>query len=84
MGMMFRRRRPLMRMAAGAATARVAYEAGRRRAEEEEPPRATEASTPAPPVTDSVGELDRLVELHRSGALDDDEFAAAKSKLLGL
>jgi hypothetical protein len=31
-----------------------------------------------------VGELERLVELHRSGALTAEEFQAAKAKLLGL
>ncbi len=30
-----------------------------------------------------IHELERLADLHRRGALGDDEFAAAKSKLLG-
>ena len=30
-----------------------------------------------------VSELGRLVELHKAGALTDDEFAAAKAKVLG-
>jgi hypothetical protein len=34
MGLMFRPRRPLMRVAAGAATATVAYKAGQRRTEQ--------------------------------------------------
>ena len=29
-----------------------------------------------------LGELERLAELHREGALDDDEFQAAKERLL--
>ena len=96
MGMMFRPRRPLMRVAAGAATATVAYKAGQRRTQQNQyndqaqaayaqtqaaPPQA--APAPAAP-TDSTAELERLAKLHESGALTDEEFAAAKSKLLGL
>ena len=91
MGMMFRPRRPLMRVAAGAATATVAYKAGQRRTEQNQyndqaqaaPPQAAPAPT-APAPTDSTAELERLAKLHESGALNDEEFAAAKSKLLGL
>jgi hypothetical protein len=36
MGLFFRPRRPLMRMAAGAATAGIAYNAGKRRAQQDE------------------------------------------------
>jgi hypothetical protein len=32
---------------------------------------------------DSVERLERLAALHRSGALTDEEFAAAKARLLG-
>ena len=87
MGLMFRPRRPLMRVAAGAATATVAYKAGQRRTQQNQyndqaqAPRA--APAPAPPA-DSTAELERLAKLHESGALNDEEFAAAKSKLLGL
>ena len=92
MGLMFRPRRPLMRVAAGAATAGVAYKAGQRRQQQNEyneqahtqaaPPPAAPAPAPAP--ADSTAELERLAKLHESGALSDDEFAAAKSKLLGI
>ena len=98
MGMMFRPRRPLMRVAAGAATATVAYKAGQRRTQQNQyndqaqaayaqtqaaPPQA--APAPAPAASgDSTAELERLAKLHESGALTDEEFAAAKSKLLGL
>ena len=97
MGLMFRPRRPLMRLAAGAATAGVAYKAGQRRQQQNEyndqaqaayaqtqaaPPPAAPAPGPAP--ADSTAELERLAKLHESGALSDDEFAAAKSKLLGI
>lgn len=59
MGLFMRPRRPVMRLAAGAATA---------------------ARAPA----DSTAELERLAKLHESGALTDTEFAAAKSRLLGV
>ena len=89
MGLMFRPRRPLMRVAAGAATATVAYKAGQRRTQQNQgndqaqAPPAAPAPAPAAP-TDSTAELERLAKLHESGALTDEEFAAAKSKLLGL
>jgi hypothetical protein len=37
----------------------------------------------APPQRDTVADLKDLAELHASGALSDEEFAAAKAKLLG-
>jgi hypothetical protein len=87
MGLFFRRRRPMMRMAAGAATAGVAYNAGKRHAEgEAEQGQAAPAPAPAPaaaPAGDATTELERLAQLHQSGALTDDEFAAAKSNVLG-
>jgi multidrug resistance efflux pump len=99
MGLMFRPRRPLMRLAAGAATATVAYKAGQRRTEQNQyneqaqaayaqtqaaPPPPAAPAAPAPAPADSTAELERLAKLHESGALSDEEFAAAKSKLLGL
>ena len=33
---------------------------------------------------DSADEIQRLADLHASGALTDEEFAAAKAKALGL
>ena len=89
MGLMFRPRRPLMRVAAGAATATVAYKAGQRRNQQgqydeqaQDAPAAPAPAAAAP--TDSTAELERLAKLHESGALTEEEFAAAKSKLLGL
>lgn len=44
------------------------------------------AARPSAPSGNQVGvaaELERLVALHQSGALDDDEFRAAKRRLLG-
>ena len=80
------RRRPIARDAAIGA---VAYKHGERRAEEAE--REAQAATPppsqAPPpaAEDSTTEkINELVQLHASGALMDEEFAAAKAKALGI
>lgn len=98
MGLMFRRRRPIMRMAAGAATAGIAYHAGKEHEQQAQvneqaeaayaasqpqyaPPAQSYAQAPAPGGT---GDLDRLVQMHNSGALSDQEFSAAKARLLGL
>ena len=37
----------------------------------------------APPPADPADEIEHLAQLHSSGALTDEEFAAAKAKLLG-
>ena len=50
------------------------FEATRRVA----PPIPTDAE---PPGRDTLAELKDLAQLHASGALDDEEFAAAKAKL---
>jgi hypothetical protein len=97
-GLFLRPRRPLMRLAAGAATATVAYRAGQRRAEQDtynEQVQAAYAATQAPPPayaappapapeTDTIAELERLARLHESGALSEEEFAAAKARVLGV
>jgi hypothetical protein len=38
--------------------------------------------TPAAPTKDVTAELQKLANLHNSGALSDQEFATAKQKLL--
>jgi hypothetical protein len=97
MGLMFRRRRPIARLAVGAATAGVAYQAGKRRAQQDQYNQqasdayATSQAQPAPqyvapPLASTGGEVDelsRLAQMHDSGALTADEFAAAKAQLLG-
>jgi hypothetical protein len=69
----------------------LAYERGRRAGAEgayddqayaDEPPPAPPPPAPAS-GNDDIGELQRLADLHSSGALTDDEFAAAKAKVLG-
>ena len=37
----------------------------------------------APPPADPADEIEHLAQLHTSGALSDEEFTAAKAKLLG-
>jgi hypothetical protein len=41
------------------------------------------AAAPAAPTKDVTTELQKLADLHKSGVLTDEEFAAAKKKLLG-
>ena len=77
------RRRPIARSAAIGA---VAYKHGERRAEEAQAAAAPpEAPAPAAAPGDGTTEkINELVQLHASGALTDEEFAAAKAKALGL
>jgi hypothetical protein len=82
-------------LVAGAVAGGAGYAAGRRRGdpdqgdgpEDEEqydaPPPAPPAPAAAAPADDETSELERLASLHDSGALSDDEFAAAKAKVLG-
>ena len=83
------RRRPLARDAAIGA---VAYKHGERRAEEAAE-REAQAATPPPsqapapaaePADSTTEKINELVQLHASGALTDEEFAAAKAKALGI
>ncbi len=89
------RRRPLLR---AAAVGTVAYQgskrgamAGQNQAAEAAapppppPPAYPAAPPPAPaPVDPTVEKISQLAELHASGALTDEEFAAAKAQALGL
>ncbi len=40
-------------------------------------------AAPAPPQQDMTAKLKSLADLHSAGALTDEEFAAAKAKILG-
>ena len=42
----------------------------------------TETAKGAAPATSPVDELTKLADLHKSGAINDDEFAAMKAKVL--
>jgi len=88
------RRRPLLR---AAAVGTVAYQgskrgamAGQNQAAEAAapPPPSYPAAPPAPPapapVDPTVEKISQLAELHASGALTDEEFAAAKAQALGI
>ena len=51
------------------------------------PPAAAPPAAPAPAAAaggnDPVAQLQQLAQLHQSGALSDEEFAQAKSRILG-
>ena len=44
---------------------------------------AAPAAPAAAPAKDVTSELQKLADLHKSGVLTDEEFAAAKKKILG-
>jgi hypothetical protein len=73
---------------AGTATAvsgRVQRRQNQRWAEQEAPAEYQQAPAPqaqAPPAEDPIAQLKQLGELHESGVLTDEEFAAQKAKLL--
>jgi len=80
----FRRRRPIARMATGAATAGIAYNAGKKKAGQQQA-----AEQPQPEAATGDGDemtatIEKLAKLHAEGALTDEEFAAAKAKALGI
>ena len=84
----------LLRMAArtavvaGTATAvsgRVAHRQAARYDEQDAQQYAQEAPPPAPPAEDeATAKLQDLAQLHTQGVLTDEEFAAAKAKVLGI
>ena len=90
------RRRPLLR---AAAVGTVAYQGSKRgamagqnqaaQAEQQAPPSPPAPMAPAPapaaaPVDPTVEKISQLAQLHASGALTDEEFAAAKAQALGI
>jgi hypothetical protein len=81
MGLMFRRRRPVMRLAAHVPGARRGEAAS---AEASQP---NQYAPPPPDIDpapdDDIDELEKLVRLHKSGQLSDKEFKTAKARLLG-
>ena len=94
MGMVRRRTRRRTMLVAGG----VAYAAGRARRGDEpqdeqdeqgyQDDQGYDAPPPAPPAPaaadDETSELERLASMHDSGVLSDDEFTAAKAKILGI
>ena len=83
------RRRPMVR---AAAVGTVAYQGSKRGAEAGEaeaeaatpPPPGQAPPPPAPPEDPTAEKINELAQLHASGALTDEEFAAAKAKALGI
>ena len=73
---------------AGTATAvsgRVAANQAEKQAEKQAAAQAAEPQAPAAePETDPVAEIERLGALKEKGLLTDEEFAAAKAKILGI
>ena len=54
-------------------------------AEDDQEPTEDDQAQPqyAPPPADPADELEHLTQLHASGALTDEEFTAAKAKIIG-
>ncbi len=75
-----------------AAIVTVAHKRGERSAEEAAASEAQAAAPPPPqapppagtPADSTSAQINELVALHASGALTDEEFAAAKAKALGI
>jgi uncharacterized membrane protein YebE (DUF533 family) len=88
-----RRRMRRRVLVAGAATGAVAYHAGKKHQQnqqdqydDQQEPEQTDYA-PAPPAdsgpdASDLDQIAKLADLHKSGALTDEEFAVAKSKLL--
>ena len=88
-----RRRALVVGVAGGAAMAHhAATKAGEQQQADDQAP-ADDGQAPAddgqdqaqyaPPAADPADEIEHLAQLHASGALTDEEFAAAKAKTLG-
>jgi hypothetical protein len=86
MGLMFRRRRPLLGAAMLAGAGTVAYQAGKRRQADDDGYYAGQDDTgqdaQAPSGGGTVAELERLKALLDQGVLTPAEFDAAKQKVL--
>ncbi len=86
--MPFVRRRPLLRAAAVGGVAYMGAKAGSNRANQQQaaqqaqPAAAVPAPAPAAGDDDTITRLQKLADLHSSGALTDEEFAAAKAQVL--
>ena len=90
--MVFMRRRPLLRAAVvGGGAYAMGKRSAQRAAEQDqraaEPDQAQQGPAPRPsaavPTPSMLDQLNQLNRLHKQGALTDEEFRAAKAKLLG-
>ena len=75
----FRRRARRRGLIAGAAIGAAAAHRGGG----DDPPPEESAAPPLAAPASEMDQLQQLAELHASGALTDEEFAAAKAKILG-
>ena len=70
--------------------ARISQLEAEQQAQQAAPPPEPQYAPPPPapaaaaPADDTMDRLEKLAEMHGSGALTDEEFAAAKAKLLGI
>jgi hypothetical protein len=79
-----RRRALVVGAVAGGAVAHHAATQGAQQQAEQAPVEESQAQAQyVPPPADPADELEHLAQLHTSGALTDEEFAAAKAKALG-
>lgn len=62
---------------------RWAEQDAQKQAEQAPPPAQAAPAAPAAPAPDPIAQLKELGELHQSGVLTDEEFAAQKAKILG-
>ena len=74
---------PERRLAERRLTARPAAGAQEQAAEQAPAGDVQDQAQYAPPPVDPADEIEHLAQLHASGALTDEEFAAAKAKALG-
>ncbi len=86
--MVFMRRRPLLRAAVvGGGAYAMGKRSGQRAAAEQEQYADQQAPAPQAPASEAspsmLDQLNQLTALHQQGSLTDEEFAAAKAKLLG-
>jgi transposase len=83
----FRRRTRRRALIAGAAIAhhedRKYAQASEQEPEYEQAPAPAPQPQYAPPAPDPADEIEHYAKLHEEGALTDDEFAAAKARILG-
>jgi hypothetical protein len=84
----FRRRVRRRALVAGAVVGGAAahHAATKNAGQQADEPPVDESQAPAqyaPPPADPADQLEHLAQLHTSGVLTDEEFAAAKAKVLG-
>ena len=87
MGFVRRRARRRTALVVGGAAYAVGRHQGGQQASDDagydEPPPEAAPAPAAPSATIGYGELEQLGKLHTDGTLTDEEFAAAKAKILG-